>query len=426
MDLKTKILGTVLGIYAAAIAVICFFVNSKCAKLGIADQAGGIVGSVVLSAVVIGVIMAAILFVVFQKMFSSLKNMDSKMKEFSENGGDLTSFIDNERREQLSGLAGNLSTVMERIYEVLKDVQKHSDNLAKSVEKMDANIGSTTDEAMNVSSVMQEISASVQEMTSNIMEISEVMEEMSQSFGDINAEAKDGAEYAENSNKDAYEIMTRSETERAQILKRAQEVEDALQEKITQSKQVEQIMNLTGDIIQIADQTNLLALNASIEAARTGEAGKGFAVVADEITKLAEDSMKTASQIKDISNTVITAVSELAEESGNVVEFMREKTVGSYTQLVEVGRKYQGDSKIMYDKMQDFSTLASSLSGQVDTTTHTIEAIKTAAQESEKAVMDSADSIARITQHMTDIRESSENNAQIAAALDSNINKFKL
>ena len=136
--------------------------------------------------------------------------------------------------------------------------------------------------------------------------------------------------------------------------------------------------------------------------------------------------MQTASQIKDISNTVITAVSELAEESGNVVDFMREKTVDSYTQLVDVGRKYQGDSKIMYDKMQDFSTLAGSLSGQVDNATHAIEAIRSAAQESAKAVTDSADSMTKITEHMTDIRESSETNAQIAASLDASISKFKL
>ena len=80
----------------------------------------------------------------------------------------------------------------------------------------------------------------------------------------------------------------------------------------------------------------------------------------------------------------------------------------------------------MYDKMQDFSTLAGSLSGQVDSATHAIEAIRSAAQESAKAVTDSADSMTKITEHMTDIRESSETNAQIAVALDASINKFKL
>lgn len=427
MNLKTKIVGAVLGIYAAAIAIICICVNTNCQKNDLAgDVTASMIGSVILSAVIIGIIMMAVLFMLIRKMLSSLSDMNDKMEEFSQNGGDLTAFMDENRRQELSGVAGNLNEVMMHIHDVLLNVQNHSQKLAESVEKMDVSIGNTTDDALNVSSVMQEISASVEEMTSNIMEIASVMEDMTKSFNDINEEAKDGADYAENSNKDAYDIMAKSETERQEILQRAEEVEEALKQKIEQSKQAERIMDLTGDIIQIADQTNLLALNASIEAARAGDAGRGFAVVADEITKLAVDSMQTASQIKDISNTVITAVSELAEESGKVVEFMREKTVDSYTQLVDVGRKYQGDSKIMYDKMQDFSTLAGSLSGQVDSATHAIEAIRSAAQESAKAVTDSADSMTKITEHMTDIRESSETNAQIAVALDASINKFKL
>lgn len=427
MNLKTKILGSVFGIYAAAIAIICICVNANCQKNELAgDVTASMIGSVILSAVIIGIIMLAVLFMLTRKMLSSLSDMNEKMEEFSQNGGDLTAFMDENRRQELSGVAGNLNEVMMRIHDVLLNVQNHSQELAESVEKMDVSIGNTTDDALNVSSVMQEISASVEEMTSNIMEIASVMEDMTKSFNDINEEAKDGADYAENSNKDAYEIMTKSERERQEILQRAEEVEEALKQKIEQSKQAERIMDLTGDIIQIADQTNLLALNASIEAARAGDAGRGFAVVADEITKLAVDSMQTASQIKDISNTVITAVSELAEESGNVVDFMREKTVDSYTQLVDVGRKYQGDSKIMYDKMQDFSTLAGSLSGQVDNATHAIEAIRSAAQESAKAVTDSADSMTKITEHMTDIRESSETNAQIAASLDASISKFRL
>ena len=48
-----------------------------------------------------------------------------------------------------------------------------------------------------------------------------------------------------------------------------------LKKAIEDSKSVERVNELTGEILNISSQTNLLALNASIEAARAGEAGKG-------------------------------------------------------------------------------------------------------------------------------------------------------
>ena len=62
----------------------------------------------------------------------------------------------------------------------------------------------------------------------------------------------------------------------------------------------QEISRALGIITEIALQTNLLALNASIEAARAGDYGRGFAVVAQEMSKLAEGSRKSASEIANL------------------------------------------------------------------------------------------------------------------------------
>ena len=71
-------------------------------------------------------------------------------------------------------------------------------------------------------------------------------------------------------------------------------------------------------ITEIASQTNLLALNAAIEAAQAGDAGRGFAVVAEEIRKLAEDSRKSAKEIKILVGDVQTDTEVAAKVMSNM------------------------------------------------------------------------------------------------------------
>lgn len=95
-----------------------------------------------------------------------------------------------------------------------------------------------------------------------------------------------------------------------------------LSKAIEDTKFVDEINKLLETILDITDQTNLLALNAAIEAARAGEAGKGFAVVAEEVRKLAEESSNTAGQIQKITETVVSSVKELANNSQQLLDFM--------------------------------------------------------------------------------------------------------
>lgn len=231
-------------------------------------------------------------------------------------------------------------------------------NIGKMIEEVSSNANSVAQYSEGLSGASNEIATSMQEVTASTEEIAAGMEEISSSTEEINAsgeeigrslyllgqEADQGYQQAQATNERALEIQEKSQESQRRAQELAESIEERMRQAIEEAKVVEEIAGFANQISGIAAQTNLLALNAAIEAARAGEQGRGFAVVADEVRELAEESGEAVNHIHTLTVQVQNSISNLIEQSEDLLQFINQDVSDSYNVMEEMGVQYRSDA----------------------------------------------------------------------------------
>lgn len=82
-------------------------------------------------------------------------------------------------------------------------------------------------------------------------------------------------------------------------------------------------------INNVAKNTRILGFNAGIEAARSGEHGRGFAVVAKEITKLADQSAESVTEIRNLLNRMKEMVDHVSDTMTHTQELTESQVIAT-------------------------------------------------------------------------------------------------
>lgn len=199
---------------------------------------------------------------------------------------------------------------------------------------------------------------------------------------------------------------------------KTEEILSSLNDAIEKSKSVNQIKNLTGDILAIAQQTRLISLNASVEAANAGTAGKGFAMVAREVRDLSNSTQETAGRIQAINDVVTASVHNLSENARQLIDYMSQSVLKEFQAFVESGSQYKEDAAHIRRIMDDFhgqtQRLKDSMSGIADS----IGTIDEAIDESASGIAGMAGNTRSLAADMEDITRRMGVNQDVVAELE--------
>ena len=285
-----------------------------------------------------GLSLLLLLVVATRITLSITRPLDAFSSQFKAMGkaNDLTSRVDQSRKDEIGQLGACLNSFVEKVHDILaqiagsaRHVAQASDSLSETSQQITANSEETSTQANVVSNAAQQVSQ-------NLHTVATGAEEMGTSIKEI---AKNASEAA----KIATSAVRLAGSTTATVTKLGES-----------SNEIGQVIKV---ITSIAQQTNLLALNATIEAARAGEAGKGFAVVANEVKELAKQTAKATedisrkieaiqtdtkaaveaiasiseviNQVNGISNTIATAVEEQNATTNEMARNVSEAAQGS-------------------------------------------------------------------------------------------------
>ena len=353
------------------------------------------------------------------------RHLGEMVDKIEKDEGDLTQRLAVRSKDEIGQMANGVNEFIAQLQGLMLKVQEESANILQSVSEVSSQVSDSNQSALSISSAMEELAASMEEISATVEHIAAGTTEILGSIQDISTRADNGAETIASIKGHAEELHTQTIDSKEKTTAIFEEISRVLNASVEESKNVEKINELTGNILDIASQTNLLALNASIEAARAGEAGKGFAVVADEIRNLADNSRDTANDIQNISNMVTGAVDALAGNAEKMIQFISEHVMKDYDGFVDVADQYQNDADEMNLILMDFAKKASTIANTMTEMDSGIRNISITVDESANAVTQVANDTATLVNAMSQIQTETDHNQDISVKLGNEVKRFK-
>lgn len=349
-----------------------------------------IYSSIITAAIAIAAsIVATLLFA--KSIASPIHKTVAIMHNIADGEGDLTARLDENRSDELGEIALWFNTFSARIQSLIINIKQESIQLEKTSQHMKSISSDNAEGALQQQQTTEKVTQSMNEVNASSQSVADNAITAEQAANSVNSAAINGAK-----------TMTQTKDS---ILKVADSVAQAT-DTINQLEETsESIGSVVGVINSIAEQTNLLALNAAIEAARAGEQGRGFAVVADEVRALASRTQESTHEINSIIEKLQSnsnAAVEAMKIGHNTVHASIKESEGATTALETIKNEIINITDIN-KHISESAQIQSTASFEAKNLIEEVNTISKHNQESAASVNDNSQTIANITNNLSNL-----------------------
>ncbi|MGN0552595.1 MAG: methyl-accepting chemotaxis protein [Oscillospiraceae bacterium] len=380
---------------------------------------------IAVSVAVLVLVFIIVMLAVIRPLAIAKKDIESIVGGIDRREGDLTKRINVRAGGEVGALVDGINLFMTKLQDIFKVITDTTQKMDEVVNEVRESVTTSNNSAADVSAITEELSATMVEMSSNVsvinnntVNVEQEVNVIAERTNKINAYSKEMKEHADSMENAARVNMETTSAKVNAIL-------GELKQSIEDSSSVAEINSLTKEILDIARHTNILAINATIEAARAGEAGKSFAVVAGEIGQLAGSSRESANNIQRINEVVTEAVTKLAKNANELVEYMTEHILPEFESFVKSGEQYKENATFIENTMEEFSVKTDKLREMMTMIAESIDNIAHSINESACGVNNTAESTQRLVVDMDIISNRMDDNMRIATMLKSETDVFK-
>lgn len=367
------------------------------------------------------VVVLAVILIVWKRVIQPISKVQDDIEEITndidQRKGDLTKRVKVNSRDEIGTIGIGMNSFLEKLQQILVVIKNSSNRMDVVVHEVLESVQDSNQHVSDLRTVMEELSVTVGDVSQSAHMIHHNAEEIKNEVDSIAQKSITISEYSVDMKQKAEGLEHNARVSMETTANRVKDMMRILTESIQSAKNVDEVNQLTNDILEISSQTNLLALNASIEAARAGDAGKGFAVVAEEIRKLADSSSQIANRIQGINRGVVEAVHHLAQQSTDMLDYMNTDIMPEYRKFVDSGVHYKEDATYIEEVIHEFTTKTDHLKGVVDKITLEIQTITKAIEEEVDGIGSITENTHTLVKDMEDIRIRMEMNQEITNEL---------